>query len=134
MTVRALALSLLTLALILPVQAQVGEPIARRIARFNQLLKQQPPQGNDPVLIALMWAGTPRGSGRTIVYRGGEATPDTATVIITDENLPDDALAGQRRSFGFRRLAGVWTLVSVSESWKCRRGAQAGDYTPGICP
>lgn len=120
----------------LPAQAQPAtEPVAQRIARFNQLLAQRLSQGLDPVMIALFWAGSPKGGERTLTYRAGSSeNPDTASVVISDEGLPDDSLIGSRLSFSFVRRQGRWTLTAVSEAWRCRRGSDTSSYITGVCP
>jgi len=121
-----------------PVQAQTtltAEPMVQRIARFNQLLTYRQPQGQDPVLIALLWAGAPKGQERTIAYRAGTGVDsEKATVTITEEALADPSLSGSRLTFSFVRLKGQWALTNVVEAWRCRHGAATNSYISAVCP
>ncbi|HEY9841386.1 MAG: hypothetical protein ACAI44_07830 [Candidatus Sericytochromatia bacterium] len=110
------------------------EPMAQRLARFNQLLAREPWR-QEPVLIALLWVGPALGSDRSIVYKAGPGeNPQKASVVITEDGLRDDSLAGSRVSFSFTRVRGQWALTAVSEAWKCRRGPNTKGYMPGVCP
>lgn len=112
-----------------------AEPMVQRIARFNQLLNYRQPQGQDPVLIALLWAGAPKGQERTIAFRAGTGIDsDKAVVTITEEALSDPSLSGSRLTFSFVRLRGQWSLTHVVEAWRCRHGAATNSYISAVCP
>lgn len=113
-----------------------AETMRQRISRFNQSLKQQPALWRgEPVMIALFWAGPSMGPERSITYRAEPAeNPNKAWVVITEEKLPDDSVAGSRVHFSFVLRQGHWELTEVQEAWRCRRGSRTSGYTPGLCP
>jgi hypothetical protein len=132
----SLLLALTALAPAAAAAVNGAEPVQKRIARFNQSLAQEPPAWRqEPMLLALLWAGPAAGSERSVTYRAEPAeAPLKAWVVVTEEGLLDDAVAGSRSHFSFQLKQGRWELIDVKETWRCRRGPRTTGYTPEFCP
>ncbi len=107
-----------------------------RITRFNQSINlENPAWGRHPELMVLQWLGLPAPHYRRLESRSNALeSPSQITVIATEAGLMDDAIAGARTRFVFGLEAGNWQLLSVQQSWKCRRGSNQKDYLLKPCP
>lgn len=119
-----------------PAAAPQPETMRQRITRFNRSLSDQPALWRgEPLMIAMFWAGPSISSERSLTYRAEPVeSPTKAWVVITEEKLLDDAVAGSRVQLSFVMRQGRWELMDVQETWRCRRGPRTSGYTPGYCP
>lgn len=59
---------------------------------------------------------------------------DTATADIVRTGLADDSVEGAHLRFEFRREPDGWFPTNAYRRMKCRRGAQAGQWSAALCP
>lgn len=66
--------------------------------------------------------------------------PRTATVTVIQDGFLDDSIRGTRVVLEFERKpcsecldGGLWTLVSLEATQRCRRGRGQQDWAKGLC-
>ena len=111
---------------------QMSQRISRFMVGLNQL---HPAWLNHPELMALHWVGLP-----SPAYRKFSTTlspienPQQAQVIVTQGGVLDDAVAGSKYVFSFKRVGAYWSLINVQESWRCHRTGHSELYQLKPCP
>ncbi len=135
-------------AMALPTQAADSAPadkqtmpyaskqMQERMKRFMQSMNQlHPGWMNHPELMALHWVGLPAPAQRQIATTFAPLeNPQQAQVIITQGGLLDDAVAGSKTVFSFRKQGMSWMLFNVQESWRCQRTGNTEIYQLKPCP
>lgn len=59
---------------------------------------------------------------------------DDAIADIVRTDLQDDSVSGGHIRIEFRREADGWFPVNAYRRTQCARGAEAGQWTSGLCP
>jgi len=89
----------------------------------------------DPVMVSLLFINATDSRTQTIT-RNYESTesPDSATVIVTNENLMDDSVSGVKYKLKLKKNgSGVWVIESVGKAVKCWEGRGHSDYSAKPC-
>jgi hypothetical protein len=89
----------------------------------------------DPVLVSLKFIGPSEGKTQTIerTYSSTES-PDTATVVITNEKLLDDSVMGVRYKLVLsKNETAAWIIGRAGKAVKCWEGRGHMDYSKEAC-
>ncbi|MBV7265537.1 hypothetical protein [Erythrobacter ani] len=75
-----------------------------------------------------------RANGAVIAEMAHEKDPNLRVVLVTIDDMEDDAIAGVQWRFDLRSSAGRWKAVEAGMRRKCQRGPNAGEWTREVCP
>jgi hypothetical protein len=93
-------------------------------------------RGGAALDVALKVVGAFEGSAQQIVQvnDGGEA-PSRSRVTVVRDGILDDSVRGDRWEVSLERTAAsLWRITEVKRAWRCRRGAQNGQFRDAAVP
>jgi hypothetical protein len=110
------------------------EPLNRQIETAADLGRTWP---LIPALVALEVAGVGSETRNLSLSQRTDSVevPDSAVVILAEDNLLDDSIRGVwHRVVLLRQPDGTWRVAEMRRAFRCRRGGSIDRYAADLCP